>query len=201
MLKTEFARIYQKLCAWYPGKMSTDTFALDSWYELLQDLPADLVMAGSLEYASTGTPFPPSAGQLRQASLKLRKIAAGIPSAAAAWQEILESPPGGIVKQSAPNEDPETMADRPWVIYTASYKFSHPVVEKVARQLGWPSLFPGDHLAADRARFMDAYTMEIATQTDDAARLPVVNKYLDKITPNQPKQIGEITKKWSQENE
>src|SRR5688572_11055943 len=63
---------------------------VDTFYLLLEDLPADMVKAATVQYLSEGNPFFPSnPGVLRDKAMELQMLAMGIPSPAEAWGMVL----------------------------------------------------------------------------------------------------------------
>lgn len=157
------------LSAAYPRYDLTDqTIAV--YTRMLADLPADILRMAALECASKRTFFP-SVHELRQAATVLDMRANGVPSAAEAWQELVEAPADWVVRH---HEE----VDGRWHIYNEPYQFSHPIVEKVARNLGAPEKFWSGNLAADRSRFMDAFEVEIRRNAEEALSVPEVRGYV-----------------------
>jgi len=160
------------LTAAYPRyKPSAQTISV--YCKLLADLPGDILHLAAIECATSRTFFP-SVYEIRAAAVQLDRRSNAVPSAAEAWQEVLEAPITGKLKSiDYENSTPGVS----WVILEEEYKFSHPLVEKVARNLGWPDKFFTDLMASDRARFLQAYETQIDTASSEALSLPEVREY------------------------
>jgi len=171
--KSEIAEIQAVLMAAFPNYRPADLVIVSQvWFEILQDLPGDLLRMAVLQYCGENHEFAPSAGTVREYAFRLRAKAAGIPGAYQAYLEVLEMPADQI-KSYTGEENGQ------FVIYHQKVGFSHPLIERVARLLGWPKTFPSDNPAADRAQFLKAYEAEMERYLEDAARLPAVEKYIE----------------------
>ena len=152
------------------------------YYDLLKDLPAETLKAASIECA-TSSPFFPSVYELRKAAVNLHKRADNVPSAAEAWEEICGAPAHGeherIIKD-----------DGVYVIEVSKYVFSHPLVEKVARNMGWPKKFWTNSLMADRSRFMNAYESNLDKSSAEARSVPAVMNYIERTGRSDVKEIA-----------
>jgi len=174
MRPEEFTPIFRKLALAYGSRLSDDAETLKVYFDILSDLPAELVQAGALEYMSSPSAFPPTPGQIREKAVKLVKRSNRVPSPAEAWGELKTAPVDGITRRSEELDDG-------WHIYNTPYQFSHPLVEKVARDLGWPGKFWTDNQAADRARFMQAYEVAEDRATEEQTSLPQVQQYVERL--------------------
>lgn len=171
--KEDIAKIQAVLMAAFPNYRPADPAMVSQvWFEILQDLPGDMLKMAVLQYCGENHEFAPSAGTVRDYAFRLRAKAAGIPSAYQAYLEVLEMP-ADQVKSYTGEENGQ------FVIYRQKIDFSHPLVERVARSLGWPKTFPSDNPTADRAQFLKAYEAEMTRHFEDAARLPAVEKYIE----------------------
>lgn len=180
--KQKFIPIFEMLCTAYSGRLvkvnaseRERASVMVVWYELLSDLPAEALQAASLEFMSSPSAFPPTPGQVRGKAVELSKRANQVPSAAEAWEIILGAPVDGKRAWS------EEQVDGSWVIYNADYKFPHPLVEKVARNLGWPKSFWTDNLVSDRSKFMAAYEVAEDKATVEVTSLPQVREYVARL--------------------
>jgi hypothetical protein len=169
----EISQVVAMIGSAYPNFSPTKE-TVGVYYELLKDLPLDLLRAAALQCcAESGRKFAPSVGELRGAAGEIGRKAQGVPTALEAWGEVCNAPyrdykkyplySGGQVYYEDPNP----------------HKWSHPLVEKVARLLGWPN-FPGvDNEAVDRAHFLKQYEIELQHQTNEAVELPEVTRYIE----------------------
>lgn len=174
MRDVEFIPIFRKITLAFSGsRLADDPETIEVYYEVLKDLPAELVQAAALEYIASASAFPPTPGQIRDRAMRLTRRANKVPSAAEAWQEVREAPADGVKRWSEETEEG-------WVIYNQPYQWDSPLTEKVARNLGWPNMFWSDNLAADRARFLEAYKLQVEYSTEEATSLPEVQSYLER---------------------
>lgn len=158
------------------------------YYELLKDLPVDLLKAAALQCcAEAGRKFAPSVGEIRGAAVALQVKAQGIPSILEAWDEVCRAPyrniseshpfySGGKIYTSDPNP----------------HIWSHPLVEKVARLMGWPDFPDPENESVDRAHFFRQYDAELLRYTSNEIELPEVRRYIEDARTNQP--IKQLTK-------
>ena len=143
------------------------------WYSVLGDLPGDTLKAAILEcLVGASRQFAPSIGEIRGQALRLNAIAAGIPEAWTAFSEVCRMPRDMIDRELIVEDGQNIILER-------ALKFSHPLVEDVARKLGWPKSFPSDMPAADRSQFIKAYDAELLHALESAGRLKVVSDYID----------------------
>jgi hypothetical protein len=174
-----------------------------AYMALLESVPDDLLING-VKHACTRYKFFPTVAELMDAIKELQLWSYNIPTSAAAWQEIVDAPAPRKAKQECEtaralrlacieysNTDPEqywaTMKqlirhDRTCeacqVEVTIMPKFSHPIIEHVARRLGWPNRFWSDNLGVDRGRFISTYENEIKVMTGQAATIPTVRAFI-----------------------
>jgi len=172
MKAENFKPIFRKLAIAYGSRLDDDAETMLVYFDILKDLPTELVQAAALEYLASDTAFPPAPGQIRARAVRLTKRSNKVPSAAEAWQEVLEAPADGLVRWSEQREDG-------WHIYTQPYEWQSAITEKVARNLGWPSRFWTDNLTSDRARFMNAYEQQLDISTEEMTSLPEVQRYIE----------------------
>jgi hypothetical protein len=190
MKQDEFIPIFRKLHICYgarlvpkgSGKEETREY-IQVWYQMLRDLSPELVQAAALEYMTSPAAFPPTPGQIRHRAMTLIRRTNRVPSPEEAWEEVSKAPVDGIVRRS---EETETG----WHIYNEPYQWSHPIVGKVARNLGWPRSFWTDNQAADRARFINAYERQLDYSTEEMSSLPEVQNFIER---NGAADIKELT--------
>lgn len=175
MNKQQAAATIARLMVTYPNYNPKDhALAADVWLETVGDLPPELVKAALSQYTSEAHDFAPAPGTIRQYAIHLQARADGVPTAAAAMQEVTDMPPK-MERSTETNERDENGAI---IIERTSLKFSHPFVEKIARMIGWPKTWPSDNPAADRAQFLKMYEGELKNALQDDFALPAVRAYL-----------------------
>ena len=155
---------------------------IDDYFNLLKDLPSETLKAASKECV-TSSPFPPSVYELRKTAVNLHKRADNVPSAAEAWEEVLSAPEDGIERRVITEGGS-------YVIEVFNYVFTHPLVEKVARNMGWPKKFWTSSLMADRSRFMNAYEANLDRSSAEARSVPAVMKYIERTGRSDVKEIA-----------
>lgn len=170
---SDIANIISGMRAVYPNYNPPDPQKTASMLmQLLGDLPAEALQAAVLSLCADSRQFAPSAGEIRQTALRLNAKAAGIPDAWQAFEEVCKMP-ADMIGRKFIQQDGQN------VILEKSLEFSHPLVESVARTMGWPERFPTDMPAADRSQFIKAYESALSRALDDAGRLEVVAEYID----------------------
>jgi hypothetical protein len=176
---------------------------IEAYHLVLKDLDWDTLQAAAAQYLSTGTFFP-APGQLRQTAIELRLSASGIPTAAEAWADVLGAvrhveaaycPEGARLRNLALDADKANDGAG----YTSALKqilghssicrecrdahtvevYCHPVVGQTVKRLGGRAALFTDNLAADRARFIEAYEAILGMERKEAGRLPEVAAWLD----------------------
>lgn len=164
----------------------------------LQDLEADALRAGVLS-CLTSCKFFPTIAEIRAAVVLLSTQ--GTPTAAEAWEFAHTAHPHFSVRRcqdaanmiarmnAAPSQYIEIMPQYTRHIQTCQECFDgyedprwpHPLVEQIARQMGWPEMHT-DNPAADRARYIDAYESALRSARTEAAALPEVTQLALKLT-------------------
>lgn len=159
----------------YPMMFDVNEERAAVWSLYLRDLPDDLLLAALKHYVATAKDnYPPSVPALRHAAAQLQRKAAGVPTAFEAWEDLLEVGDG---KPRSRISDQLDETGRP-IIEHVTRSFRHPLVETVARQLGWPK-FPGDNPEADRAHFVKAYDAAVNKAMDEERELPEVRAWIE----------------------
>jgi hypothetical protein len=178
-------------------------YVIDAYHFVLKDFDWDTLQAAAAQYLSNGTFFP-APGQLRQTVIEMRLSASGIPTAAEAWADVQ-----GAVRQVEAVYCPEGCRLRKRALdadkahdgagYNAALNqiighsrtctgcrdaqtvevYRHPVVEQTVRRLGGRAALFTDNLAADRARFIEAYEAILGMERKEAGRLPEVTVWMD----------------------
>lgn len=167
----DIANMTARLSAAYPS-WNISALTNEVYYEDLKDIPADELMLAA-QYCRTDTKrdqrFAPSAGEIRKAAADLRRKAQGIPSALDAWDEVCNAKKPSEYKIFRDGDFVEPVP----------YKWSHPLVEKIAKQFGWPHFPKFENEGVDRAHFFKQYESASADTTSTMMELPQVAKYIE----------------------
>ena len=178
----EISKIMGMLAKAFP-RYKADKETVEVYYRLLRDLPRDILEASAVECAATRDFFP-SVHELRATAMEIQRRVVGIPTAYEAWREVLDLAnkevwfTGGVVVPGL---------------------FSHPLVERTARLLGWPGNFPtSDEIGVDRAHFTKAYDEQLRVGMADAGQLPEVRAYIEKArSSGAPMLLAEVIRERS----
>ena len=185
----DMAFVQGRLIALFPNYRPADlNLTATIWLEILSDLPADLIKMAVMQYSGEAHDFAPSAGTVRDYAMRIRAKSAGVPDAYQAYKEVCDMP-ASMVKEWLGEDNGET------VIFKKSLQFSHPLIEQVARLMGWPRLFPTNEPGVDRAQFVKAYDAQLSKVMADSARLPAVQQYIEAQSKNALPEVKEITKR------
>lgn len=166
--KSEITQILAILGATYP-RFTLTTEVIAAYVMFLKDIPADALKAAALRCAAS-LDFFPSVHELRQAVADNWRKAQRIPSALEAWQEV---------NNARPEVSWVEEVDGKFYINKKTYEWSHPMVERVAKLLGWPKDFPGDVPGVDRAHFFKAYDATVGDALEETMRLPEVAAFIE----------------------
>ncbi len=140
------------------------------WASFIADIDDDLLMAAVARFISASDhAFAPSIPEIRRAASEIRREIAGVPSAFEAWEEVLRAP---YPSRLRPFRDGQFYEPD-------EYQWSHEVVGRVARRLGWGKNFPGGNVEADRAHFVKAYDAEVIRIMRAETQIPIVTKYIE----------------------
>lgn len=171
--KIEVSQVVAMLGSAYPNFAPTKE-TVGVYYELLKDLPADLLKVAALQCCSeAGRKFAPSVGELRGAASAIQRKSQGIPTALEAWSETREAPYRDYRKYPL-YRDGEIFHEDP-----NPHQWSHPLVERVARMLGWPKFPDPGNEGVDRAHFLKQYEAELSKYASEAIELPEVTRYIE----------------------
>lgn len=189
----EVAQVVAMIGSAYPN-FSPNKETVSVYYELLKDLPLDLLRAAALQCcAESGRKFAPSVGELRGAAAEINRKAENIPSALEAWREVCKAPKAGGVREFSDEIDEHGRMVFVW----HEYKWSHPLVEKIARLLGFPDFPNSDNESVDRAHFFKQYEQALKNCIDEAIELPEVTRYIENRRSGKTLPIGQVVKRLS----
>lgn len=173
--QSEMAQVVAVISSAYPNFAVTKE-TMQVYYDLLNDLPTDLLKAATLKCcAEAGRKFAPSVGEIRGAAAELHARAQGVPSVLEAWNEVCNAPKSGETR-TVTDEYTKTGAV---IIDVKKYKWSHPLVQRVALMLGFPAFPATDNESVDRAHFFKQYEAELQRYNGEAVELPQVTRYLE----------------------
>lgn len=172
--RIEIAQVVAMIGAAYPGFAATKE-TVEVYCELLKDLPADLLRVAALQCcAETGRKFAPSVGELRGAVSAIQRKGNGVPTALEAWNEVRNAPKSLQYREITDEVDENGRT----IVRITPYQWSHPLVERVALMLGFPSFPSDENESVDRAHFFKQYEHELQRYSDDAIELPEVKAYI-----------------------
>lgn len=135
----DIVKLIAQLSAAFPN-WKPNAYTAEIYYQDLKDLESDELFTAA-QHCRTSPErdqrFAPSTGEIRMATLDLRKMKSGIPSAYDAWREVRQF-----------------MADNS---YYVDPSWSHPLIEKTVRVFGLENLRMSENGTSDRMRFIEAY--------------------------------------------
>lgn len=182
----EITPILATLARAYPRfELTPETIAV--YCRLLADLDAGLLEAAAIDHAAKSQWFP-SVYELRRAVVEIQKRGHRVPASEEAWYELLNAPAGGLRHEITEERDDEGRM----IVLIHKHQFSHPLVEHVARNLGWPARFWTDSLVSDRSKFIAAYQSELERQTGEALSLPEVREYTQRLGGGKTQPVGRL---------
>ncbi len=157
----DIAQIVSVISAAFPLTFNPTELTVETYFQMLQDVPADELKAATLHcIGELGRKFGPSVGEIRGMVAELRKLISNTPSSYEAWQEVIEQMQinGGDFGKPV---------------------WTHPLVERAVRILGWRNLRLSEDMTADRARFIGAYEQLLTRSTNEEMMLPEVRGYIE----------------------
>lgn len=125
---------------------------------LLQDIPFDALEAGAKQIMAESTFFP-SVAEWRQKCMELMSGIQNTPSAFEAWENAM-----AVVRKYGDYYNYTNFGDYP--------EYSHPLVERAVKTIGYRRLVESDNIVADRAHFFKIYESLLNRARDDMNLLP-----------------------------
>jgi hypothetical protein len=164
MADQDILQIISLLCAAYPNAHITPE-TITVYVVTLRHYDPETLRAAALHCVSR-CKFFPTVAEINEAITNLAEHATGQPTAAEAWGIVLRA----IRKYG------HTLygGHRP--------RFENQVIEKVVGYFGWNDLCLSENEVADRARFIEAYTVELRRERERATMLPEVKALADKLS-------------------
>lgn len=167
--------------AWPKFELAEETIQV--YYELLKDIPAEILDAGAKHCMASETFFP-SISEWRRAAIDVMANRNKIPTAAEAWEEIM------IEMNRCGNY---------WQYLNSPFvrlpKWSHPLIEKIVSVMGYRQMYESENRMADRAHFLRIYADLMDRAMSDAMMLPDVRRAAEEYQAKlESGQAGEVTK-------
>jgi hypothetical protein len=160
MIPEDTIRIMAILTAAYP-QVNLERETIEVYGKFLADLPFEAVYAAAMDLITTNK-WLPSVAELRRRAFTLMP-GAHIPTAAEAWAEVMDQ-----VHSLGSYRMPE---------------FSHPVIDRAVKAMGWRELCLTENLQADRAHFLQIYEAFREDTELEAMRLTEVKKLMESKSP------------------
>lgn len=157
-------KIMGVLHAAYPGFTFQEN-TVEVYCEMLRDLDPDLLEQAAKAHLVTGKFFPTIA-ELRGAVANLIERGLNVPSAMEAWGEVID-------KMCTEGNTVDFGGGQP--------EFSNSLISRVVSYLGWNLLCLTDNMIADRARFIQAYEVELSRAREDMKFLPETHAAIARV--------------------
>lgn len=152
--KSEIGKLMIAMALAWP-KYELPKQAFEVYYQILKDLPTEVLEKASHHIMATNTFFP-SISEWRSAAVDIQINKAGIPSEYEAWEEVVTQ-----------------------LRLIGSYgtpSFTHPLIQRAVETMGWRQLCGSEHLDYDRAHFYKAYSCLLSRATEEARMLPEIRQ-------------------------
>lgn len=172
----------------FSGKQTDDGWQgmIGAYYLVLHDIDDALIERAALDLGSRARFFP-AAGELRQAAFDLADLADDIPTAQDAWAEVTQALRRGFFYDTSKGwSEPRAPTPEDW---------SHPAIQQALDGIGgWAALRTSDNPTADRARFVEAYTVYAGRDRQARRMLPAVREAVGQIRAGRPLALPEIVR-------
>lgn len=158
--EADFRKIMGVLGTAYP-RFQLEGPTIEVYFQILSDLPPELLKATTLHLAATSKWFP-AASEIRDAAFELVERQSGVPDATQAWEEVTR----------------ELGASG----YMRAPQFSHPTINAAVNATGgWRNLCMSTNTVAERARYIQAYQMLVKRERAVTRMLPAVRDAVAKV--------------------
>jgi hypothetical protein len=156
-------QVLAEISCLYPNQFPLTKESSAVWARYLRDMDDELLVNALHHYAATSPDnYPPSVPALRKSGSELKRLAAGIPSAAEAWGAVMDS-------------FHFTSSNQPKLI-------QHPLVKETLRCMGGLEVIGrSENNMADRAHFIKLYESIAEKSFRQEQELPEVTKYIEKL--------------------
>lgn len=179
---SEFQQLFEFMEKGYPH-WRPEPGTTEVYYQILGDLPLDLLKSALLDYMSSKEKWPPPPGMWRDVAYKLIDEQNGDDnSAGEAWGEVLEVIRhhwfGGLAPLAGWNDDGSPNFEK----FTADL-FDDPLAYDALMAMGGPSVFmlPNEVEHTTRARFMATYDIIKQRHQHQARMLPEVRRVVQAL--------------------
>jgi hypothetical protein len=134
---------------------------IEVYYQILKDIDPNELKAAVLHCISQADrKFAPTVGEIRGAVGDLRRSSANVPGSYQAWEEVQNQ----ILINGGDFGSPV---------------WSHPLIGKAVKAIGWRNLRMSENQTADRARFIQAYEQLETRMMKEEMLLPEVRGYIE----------------------
>lgn len=158
MTKQDVVRMFKLLCSLYPASAKVfsevDEFVRDTWYEMLHDIPREIVLAAIKSHTATNR-YPPTIAEIRTESIRLTHTELAI-SSGEAWGMCMD-----VIRK---NRDVKTLPEH---------------VRAAARDIGWWEIGHSENPEAIRAQFVRFYESRINSEIKRLQEAPVVGALME----------------------
>jgi len=160
------------IMAAYPQRFVMEPETVRVWATFVADMDDELLSASVARFISSSShAFPPTIPEIRAQAVELKREIVGVPTAFEAWDEVIRAPkpmPAGykVVRDGQ-------------VVDAEEYVWPNPIVERVARRLGWPRFPDTANEMGDRAHFFKAYDSETQKLIKADTQIPQVTRYVE----------------------
>jgi len=168
MTKAETAKLLTLIAANY-SKFDVPDIKVNLWFELLNDLPFNLVQT-ALKKVMLTSPYPPTIADLRKAAAEIITPIGETLDAGKAWGEVQKA------IQKCGWCDPE-----------GAYKLMSPLTKEVVEQISWQEICSSEETGVIRGQFMKMFNT-LADRHKEQKMLP--EKLKAEIEKIGIKQIG-----------
>lgn len=152
--EAEVLKVLAILGASYPNfELRDDTGEV--YCRLLADIPCDLLEAAAIQHIAENRFFP-SVAELRELADRIASYRDRRPTALEAWGEVIQQ-----VHSIGSWRKPE---------------FSSPLIARCVECIGWHTICYSEMIAAERARFIEAYDELVKREREERRMLPEVRQ-------------------------
>lgn len=182
----------------------------EMFYAALGDIPDEFLNAAYVQYISGDRPFfPTNPGTLREIAFDLELTANHVPTASQAWAMVIKGPTelrarwcetGALLRDTLLESNHENYGTSRSAYYahidacgiccpaTRPGEYEHQIVTEAVRRMGGRDAILTDNVAADRARFLEAYREMVINERKILQMVPQVRAMLE--SKDRPSLIG-----------
>lgn len=168
----EVSKVLGVLTLAYP-KSELKPGMAEVYSSLLSEIPNEILEAAAKQIMVENTFFP-SIAELRNKSLELMHGSKSLPLPIEAYEFTVN------YEEITTEITDEWTDDNRVICIEHKNEWLHPLVEKTAKLMGWPRLFPTDNPMADKAQFIKAYESLVNREIEQTKLLPDVKAVSEK---------------------